>query len=153
MVGWVFIDWFPSGLWLFHALGKYLYCLAVAPVASIGGRQILAYKGIWRDELFFDTYNNQVETLSLPYYWVTQKLPQIWTVILRIRIGKVVWFALYICGNFWVTQYIYITQYVHCLDIPWGAGARGEHASPRISLANLPGYSLQHHTWTTTTVA
>ena len=39
-------------------------------------------------------------------WWVTQKLPQICTVILRIRIGKVAWFAVYICGNFWVTQYI-----------------------------------------------
>ena len=38
-------------------------------------------------------------------YWVTQKLPQICT-ILRIRIWKVVWFAVYICGNFWVTQYV-----------------------------------------------
>ena len=38
-------------------------------------------------------------------YWVTQKLPQICTVILRILIGKVAWFAVYICGNFWVTQY------------------------------------------------
>ena len=44
-----------------------------------------------------------------PYiYWVTQKLPQICTVILRIRIGKVAWFAVYICGNFWVTQYFMI---------------------------------------------
>ena len=38
-------------------------------------------------------------------YWVTQKLPQICTVILRIRNGKVAWFAVYICGNFWVAQY------------------------------------------------
>ena len=35
-----------------------------------------------------------------------QKLPQSCTVILRIRIGKVAWFAVYICGNFWVTQYL-----------------------------------------------
>ena len=35
-----------------------------------------------------------------------QKLPQICTVILRIRIGKVAWFAVYICGKFWVTQYV-----------------------------------------------
>ena len=39
-------------------------------------------------------------------YWVTQKLPQICTVILRICIGKVAWFAVCICGNFWVTQYL-----------------------------------------------
>ena len=38
-------------------------------------------------------------------YWVTLKLPQICTVSLRICIGKVAWFAVYICGNFWVTQY------------------------------------------------
>ena len=38
-------------------------------------------------------------------YWVTQKLPQICTVILRICVCKVAWFAVYICGNFWVTQY------------------------------------------------
>ena len=39
-------------------------------------------------------------------YWVTQKLPQICAVILRIRTRKVAWFAVYICGNFCVTQYI-----------------------------------------------
>ena len=39
-------------------------------------------------------------------YWMTQKLPQICTAILRICIGKVARFAVYICGNFWVTQYI-----------------------------------------------
>ena len=39
-------------------------------------------------------------------YWETQELPQICTVILRIRIGKVALFAVYISGNFWVTQYI-----------------------------------------------
>ena len=43
------------------------------------------------------------------YYWVTQKLPQICTVILRIRIGKDEWFSVYICGNLWVTQ--------HCIDV------------------------------------
>ena len=37
-------------------------------------------------------------------YWVTQKLPQICTVILLICIGKGARFAVYICGNFWVTQ-------------------------------------------------
>ena len=37
-------------------------------------------------------------------YWVTQKLPQICTVISSICIGKVAWFAVYICGNFWVSQ-------------------------------------------------
>ena len=38
-------------------------------------------------------------------YWVTQKLPQICTVILRICTGKVAWFAVYIFGNLWVTKY------------------------------------------------
>ena len=33
-------------------------------------------------------------------YWMTQKLPQICTVILRFRIGKVERFAVSICGNF-----------------------------------------------------
>ena len=32
-------------------------------------------------------------------YWVTQKLPQICTVILCIFIWKVAWFAVYICGT------------------------------------------------------
>ena len=40
------------------------------------------------------------------YYWVTQKLPQICTVILRICIGKVARFVVYICGYLWTTQYI-----------------------------------------------
>ena len=40
-------------------------------------------------------------------YWVTQKLPQISTVILRICIGKVSVFAVCICCNFWVSQYIH----------------------------------------------
>ena len=51
-------------------------------------------------------------------YWVTQKLPQICTVILRIRIGKVAWFAVYICGNFWVTQYI--PKFNHSSDVKTG---------------------------------
>ena len=38
-------------------------------------------------------------------YWVTYKLPQICTEILRIRIGKVARFAVYIYGNFWGTLY------------------------------------------------
>ena len=45
---------------------------------------------------------------------MTQKLPQICTVILRIRIGKVAWFAVYICGNFWVTQYIEVDKTRYC---------------------------------------
>ena len=48
-----------------------------------------------------------VTVLFTMNYWVTRKLPQICTVIFRIRIGKVAWFAVYICGNFWVTQYFY----------------------------------------------
>ena len=38
-------------------------------------------------------------------YWVTKKLLQICTAILRICIRKVASFAVYNCGNFWVTQY------------------------------------------------
>ena len=45
---------------------------------------------------------------SLPpwIYWVPQKLPQIYTVIAYICIGKVAWFAVYICGNIWNTLYV-----------------------------------------------
>ena len=43
-------------------------------------------------------------------YWVTQKFPQICTVILRICIGKVACFAVYICGIFGVTQYVILTE-------------------------------------------
>ena len=38
----------------------------------------------------------------IPFLLWTQKSPQICTVILRICIGKVAWFAVYICSNFWV---------------------------------------------------
>ena len=41
-----------------------------------------------------------IDTALIFSYWVTQKLPQICTVILRICIWKV---AVYIYGNFWVT--------------------------------------------------
>ena len=34
---------------------------------------------------------------------VSQKLPQIYTVIANICIGKVAWFSVYICGNIWNT--------------------------------------------------
>ena len=40
-------------------------------------------------------------------YWVPQKLPQIYTVIAYICIGKVAWFAVYICGNIWNALYIF----------------------------------------------
>ena len=50
-------------------------------------------------------------------YWVTQKLPQICTVILRICIGKVAWFAVYIFGNFWVTQYSLFLGYLCFLSL------------------------------------
>ena len=50
------------------------------------------------------TRDNQSQKYILSYYWVTQKLPQICTVILRICFGKVAKFAVYICGNFWGTQ-------------------------------------------------
>ena len=44
-----------------------------------------------------------VNCTVIRYFWVTQKLPQICAVILRILIGKVAWFAV-TCCNFWVTQ-------------------------------------------------
>ena len=34
-------------------------------------------------------------------YWMPQKLPQIYTVILYICIAEVAWFAVDICGNIW----------------------------------------------------
>ena len=40
-------------------------------------------------------------SLSPFLYWVPQRLPQIFTVIMYIWIGKVAWFAVYICGNLW----------------------------------------------------
>ena len=39
-------------------------------------------------------------------YWVTQKLPQIDTVIAYICIGMDTQFAVYICGNIWKAQFI-----------------------------------------------
>ena len=43
-------------------------------------------------------------------YWVTQKLPQTYTAnpaTFPMQIRK---FTVQICGNFWVTQYIYFLQ-------------------------------------------
>ena len=45
--------------------------------------------------MFADIYSHS-ET-----YWVPQKLPQIYTVIVYICIEKVACFAVYICGNIW----------------------------------------------------
>ena len=47
-------------------------------------------------------------------YWVPQKLSQIYTVIAYICIGKVSWFAVYICGNIWnyTTCFIYYRKYI-----------------------------------------
>ena len=44
-------------------------------------------------------------------YWLTQKLPPIYTAnhaTFPIRIRKI---TVQICGNFWVTQYLHITEY------------------------------------------
>ena len=49
--------------------------------------------------------------------WETLNLPQIFTVISRICIGKVAWFAVYICGNFWVTQYVYVGTKAIWIDL------------------------------------
>ena len=43
--------------------------------------------------------------LTASRYWVPQKFPQIYTVIAYIFIGKVAWFAVYICGNVWNALY------------------------------------------------
>ena len=51
-------------------------------------------------------------------YWVTQNLPQICTIILRIRIWKVALVAVYICGNFWGTQYV-VSHNVHFKDLKY----------------------------------
>ena len=54
--------------------------------------------------LFELNNSNLLDPIFKSLYWVTQKLLQICTLILHICIGKVAWFAVYICGNFWVTQ-------------------------------------------------
>ena len=60
-----------------------------------------------------------VYILCVYIYWVTKKLPQICTVILCICIGKVAWFAVYICGNFWVTQYVSWLRFTHSTSAWW----------------------------------
>ena len=54
---------------------------------------------------FIDDLIHEYEEKGQKMYWVTYKLPQICTEILRIRIGKVARFAVYIYGNFWGTLY------------------------------------------------
>ena len=81
-------------------------------------------------------------------YWVTQKLTQICTVFLRICIGKVAWFAVYIRANFWVTQYISIllgnpevTANLYCdFPYPYGEGCVICSIYSRLLL----GHSVQH---------
>ena len=51
--------------------------------------------------------NNNYSTLIVRTCWVPQKLPQIYTLIACICIGKVARFAVYICGNIWNAQYIF----------------------------------------------
>ena len=45
-------------------------------------------------------------------YWLTQQLPKMCTLIFRSLYGKVACFAVYICGNCWVTQYINISKLI-----------------------------------------
>ena len=48
------------------------------------------------------------------WYWVTQKLPQIYTAnraTFPIRIRKI---TVQICGNFWVTQYLQMVTQKWC---------------------------------------
>ena len=59
----------------------------------------------------------------IPFLLWTQKSPQICTVILRICIGKVAWFAVYICSNFWVRNNLrckYIWKVCTWLGLPMG---------------------------------
>ena len=71
--------------------------------AEIAGFQFTAKNKV----IFLPDFST--EKMSL--YWLAQKWPQIFTIILRFCIGKVAWFAVYICGNFWVTQYLPRTKY------------------------------------------
>ena len=48
-------------------------------------------------------------------YWVPQKLPQIYTIIAYICIGKIAWYALYICCKVWNTLWscVYCEVFVY----------------------------------------
>ena len=62
----------------------------------------LLYRYSPGDYKTFLTYSTEKEKkMHKYYYWVPQKLAQIYTVIAYICIGKVVWFAIYICCNLW----------------------------------------------------
>ena len=53
-------------------------------------------------------------------YWVPQKLPRIYTVIAHICIGKVAWYAVYICGNICkiLTMFnIYLNVPLYCTTV------------------------------------
>ena len=47
----------------------------------------------------------------LDTYWVPQKLPQIYTIIVYICIGKVEWFSVYIGGNKWNNLLQFLANY------------------------------------------
>ena len=73
--------------------------------------------------LFLFCYRYMVGIVWYRFYWVTQKSPQICSVILRICIGKVAWFAVYICSNFWVRNNLrckYIWKVCTWLGLPMG---------------------------------
>ena len=68
--------------------------------------------GLFTPRLSLPSFLHMINRFSHIIYWMIQKLPQTCTVILRIRIRKIAWFAVYICGNFWVTQYFYNNVFV-----------------------------------------
>ena len=82
------------------------------------------YQGSYAVSLF--SQSMLLSHLIVTYYWVTQKLPQIYTAnhaTFAIRIRKI---TVQICGNFLVTQYIPCVQevvtpiYIMSYYINWG---------------------------------
>ena len=73
------------------------------------------------------------------YYWVPQKLPQIYTVITFICIGKVAWLAVYIGGNIWNALYKRI--YEVSKDF---SNSEFKEASANVVVFNRDGYTVFH---------
>ena len=90
---------------LLHSPLLYDSIWSVLPVILLSKRNVSLYIILIMMVLLFILYVVLKSQTNL-MYWATQKLPQICTEILRICIGKVAWFAVYICDNFWVTQYV-----------------------------------------------
>ena len=66
--------------------------------------------------MFSYEYLQSIQHSEKHTYWVPQKYPQIYTVIVYICIGKEVWFSVYICGNLWNALYI-LTELNFFLDL------------------------------------